>query len=79
MGQHARGETPNRIVRQAEGVYIVDREGKRSLALRASVRSDIGYGRKEVTDAIAAQAAELSYYHAYAGHGSEPSIRLGQS
>ena len=79
MGQHARGETPNRIVRQAEGVYIVDREGKRSLDGFAGLYCvNIGYGRQEVTDAIAAQAAELSYYHAYAGHGSEPSIRLAK-
>ena len=28
MGQHARGETPNRIVSGGEGVYITDRDGR---------------------------------------------------
>jgi L-2,4-diaminobutyrate transaminase len=39
---------------------------------------NVGYGRTKITDAIAAQAAALSYYHAYVGHGSEPSIRLAK-
>jgi L-2,4-diaminobutyrate transaminase len=37
-----------------------------------------GYGRAEITDAIAAQAKELSYYHAYVGHGTEASITLAK-
>lgn len=79
MAQHARGETPNRIVAGGEGVYIVDREGKRSLDAFAGLYCvNVGYGRREITDAIAAQAAQLSYYHAYVGHGSEPSIRLAK-
>ena len=32
MAQHARGETPNRIIAGGEGVYIVDRDGNRSPA-----------------------------------------------
>jgi L-2,4-diaminobutyrate transaminase len=31
MAQHARGETPNRIVTGGEGVYVVDRQGRRTL------------------------------------------------
>jgi L-2,4-diaminobutyrate transaminase len=79
MAQHARGETPNRIITGAEGVYIVDRQGKRSLDAFAGLYCvNVGYGRTKITDAIAAQAAALSYYHAYVGHGSEPSIRLAK-
>ncbi|SCW94970.1 aspartate aminotransferase family protein [Ancylobacter rudongensis] len=79
MGQHARGETPNRIITGAEGVYIVDREGRRSLdAFGGLYCVNVGYGRKKITDAIAEQASKLAYYHAYAGHGSEPSIRLAR-
>ena len=79
MGQHARGETPNRIIAGGEGVYIVDREGKRSLDAFAGLYCvNVGYGRKSITDAIAEQAAKLPYYHAYVGHGSEPSIRLAK-
>jgi L-2,4-diaminobutyrate transaminase len=79
MAQHARGETPNRIITGAEGVYIVDRNGKRSLDAFAGLYCvNVGYGRTKITDAIAAQAAALPYYHAYVGHGSEPSIRLAK-
>ncbi len=79
MGQHARGETPNRIIAGGEGVYIVDRDGKRGLDAFAGLYCvNVGYGRKAITDAIAAQAARLPYYHAYVGHGSEPSIRLAK-
>lgn len=79
MGQHARGETPNRIIAGGEGVYIVDRGGKRSLDAFAGLYCvNVGYGRKSITDAIAEQAARLPYYHAYVGHGSEPSIRLAK-
>ncbi|MGQ7793889.1 aspartate aminotransferase family protein [Faunimonas sp. B44] len=77
MGQHARGESPSRIVTGGEGVYIVDRDGRRSLDAFAGLYCvNVGYGRKEIADAIARQAAELSYYHAYAGHGTEASITL---
>lgn len=79
MGHHARGETPNRIIAGGEGVYIVDRDGKRSLDAFAGLYCvNVGYGRRAITDAIAEQAAKLPYYHAYVGHGSEPSIRLAK-
>ena len=79
MGMHARGETPNRIMAGGEGAYVVDRDGRRSLDAFAGLYCvNVGYGRKEIADAIAAQASSLPYYHAYAGHGSEPSIRLAK-
>ena len=79
MAAHARGETPNRIITGGEGVYITDRDGKRSLDAFAGLYCvNVGYGRREIADAIAAQAHELAYYHAYVGHGSEPSIRLAK-
>ena len=60
MAQHARGETPNRIIAGGEGVYIVDREGKRSLDAFAGLYCvNVGYGRTKITNAIAAQAAAL--------------------
>jgi L-2,4-diaminobutyrate transaminase len=79
MAQHARGEAPIRIVTGGEGVYIVDQNGRRSLDAFAGLYCvNVGYGRTKITDAIAAQAAALPYYHAYVGHGSEPSIRLAK-
>lgn len=79
LAQHARGESPQRIITSGEGVYITDSNGNRSLDGFAGLYCvNAGYGRREVANAIAAQAHKLSYYHAYAGHGSEPAIRLAK-
>ncbi|GHF74602.1 aspartate aminotransferase family protein [Seohaeicola zhoushanensis] len=79
LAQHARGESPNRIVRTASGVFIEDRDGNRLLDAFAGLYCvNIGYGRQEVAEAIAEQARELAYYHAYAGHGTEASVTLAQ-
>jgi L-2,4-diaminobutyrate transaminase len=79
MGMHARGETPTRVIEGGEGVYITDRDGRRSLDAFAGLYCvNVGYGRTEIAEAIAEQARRLPYYHAYVGHGSEPSIRLAK-
>ena len=79
LAQHARGETPSRIITSGEGVYIFDRDGNKFLDGFAGLYCvNIGYGRTEVSDAIAKQAKELSYYHSYVGHGTEASITLSK-
>jgi len=79
MGMHARGETPTRVIAGGEGVYITDTNGKRSLDAFAGLYCvNVGYGRQEIADAIAAQAKSLAYYHAYVGHGTEASITLSK-
>ncbi len=77
MAAHARGEAPTRVVTGGEGVYVVDREGRRSLDAFAGLYCvNVGYGRREIADAISEQAHKLAYYHAYVGHGSEVAIKL---
>ncbi len=77
LAQHARGESPNRIVTGGSGVFIEDRDGNRLLDAFAGLYCvNVGYGRTEIAEAIAAQARELAYYHAYVGHGTEASITL---
>jgi L-2,4-diaminobutyrate transaminase len=79
LAQHARGESASRIVTGGEGVYIHDRDGNRLLDAFAGLYCvNVGYGRTEIAEAIAAQARELAYYHAYAGHGTEASITLAR-
>ncbi|PWR03433.1 hypothetical protein DKT77_06125 [Meridianimarinicoccus roseus] len=79
LAQHARGESPSRIITTAEGCHITDRDGNRFLDGFAGLYCvNIGYGRQEVSEAIAAQARELAYYHAYVGHGTEASITLSK-
>lgn len=78
LAQHARGET-SRIITGGSGVYIEDRDGRKLLDAFAGLYCvNAGYGRTEIADAIAAQAHELAYYHAYVGHGTEASITLAK-
>jgi len=77
LAQFARGELRSRIITGGDGVYITDRDGNRLLDAFAGLYCvNIGYGRQQVADAIARQAKELAYYHAYVGHGTEASITL---
>ncbi len=77
--QHARGESPNRIITSGDGVFITDRDGNRLLDGFAGLYCvNVGYGRTEIADAIAEQARELAYYHAYMGAGTEASITLAR-
>ncbi|MEZ5783855.1 MAG: aspartate aminotransferase family protein [Rhizobiaceae bacterium] len=79
LAQHARGETPSRIVTGGKGVFIEDRDGNRLLDAFAGLYCvNVGYGRPEIAEAIADQAKELAYYHAYVGHGTEASITLAK-
>lgn len=79
LAKHARGEAPGRIISGGEGVYIEDRDGRRLLDGFAGLYCvNVGYGRPEISDAIAAQARQLAYYHAYVGHGTEASVTLAK-
>ena len=79
LAQHARGESPSRVISTASGVHIEDRDGNRLLDAFAGLYCvNVGYGRTEISEAIAKQAHELAYYHSYAGHGTEASITLAK-
>jgi L-2,4-diaminobutyrate transaminase len=79
LAQHARGEGANRVVKTASGVFIEDRDGDKLLDAFAGLYCvNVGYGRQEIAEAIADQARELAYYHAYVGHGTEASITLSK-
>ncbi|HKY94861.1 MAG TPA: aminotransferase [Kiloniellales bacterium] len=78
LKRYAQGEAAGpRIIAGAKGVHIVDRDGRRYLdGFGGLYCVNVGYGRSEVAEAIAAQARQLAYYHVYAGNSNEPSIRL---
>ncbi len=79
LAQHARGDSPTRIIQTAKGVFIEDRDGNKLLDAFAGLYCvNVGYGRQDIADAIAKQAKELAYYHAYVGHGTEASITLSK-
>jgi L-2,4-diaminobutyrate transaminase len=73
----ASGAAPSRIVTEGYGIRIRDSRGVESIdAFSGLYCVNIGYGRREVADAIYEQAKRLAYFHSYAGHSSEPAIRL---
>jgi len=79
LAEFARGEAPQRVITGGKGCHIEDREGNRLLDAFAGLYCvNAGYGRPEVAEAIAEQARELAYYHAYVGHGTEASITLAK-
>lgn len=79
LAEFARGEAPQRIVTGGSGCHIEDRDGNRLLDAFAGLYCvNVGYGRPEIADAIAEQARELAYYHAYVGHGTEAAITLAK-
>ena len=79
LAEFARGELANRIITGGTNCHIEDRDGNRSLDAFAGLYCvNVGYGRQDIADAIAAQAKELAYYHAYVGHGTEASITLAK-
>lgn len=79
VANHARGDVPGRIITGGDGCTVVDRDGNRLLdGFAALYCVNAGYGRTEIADAIARQAHELAYFHAFGGHGNEPAIRLAK-
>ena len=79
LAEFARGNAPQRIITTAKDCHITDRDGTRLLDAFAGLYCvNVGYGRQEIAEAIADQARELAYYHAYVGHGTEASITLSK-
>ena len=79
LADFARGAIAPRVIKTAQGCHITDRDGTRLLDAFAGLYCvNIGYGRPEIADAIADQARELAYYHAYVGHGTEAAITLSK-
>jgi L-2,4-diaminobutyrate transaminase len=79
LAEFARGNLSQRVVTGGQGCHIEDRDGNRLLDAFAGLYCvNVGYGRPEIAEAIADQARELAYYHAYVGHGTEASITLAK-
>jgi L-2,4-diaminobutyrate transaminase len=66
-----------RIMAEGRGITLTDSQGRRYLDAVAGLWCvNIGYGRTEVVDAMAAQARRLAYYHTFSSMSNEPQIRL---
>ena len=82
IADFASGKSPATLVETASGVRVrltEDGEERELIDAFAGLYCvNIGYGRKEVADAIARQAHKLAYFHSYAGHSTEELIRLSE-
>ena len=77
LAQHL--ETGPRIMVRGDGVTLYDNHGRAYIdALAGLWCVNVGYGRKEIADAIHAQALKLPYYHSFASMGTEPAIHVAE-
>jgi len=77
LAKFERGEIDHRIMKSAKGVEIIDSNGNSYIdAFSGLYCVNVGYGCREIIDAIKKQADELSYYHCYYGNATEASIKL---
>ena len=67
----------SRIIVKGEGVWLTDSEGNRIMDGMAGLWNvQIGHGRGEIADAVAAQMRELSYYNTFFKTTHPPVIEL---
>ena len=65
------------VIESATGARVRDSHGREYVDGLAGLWCvDIGYGRQEVADAIAAQASKLPYYHSFFSMANAPTIEL---
>ncbi len=65
------------VIVGGEGARLRDNRGREYIDGLAGLWCvDVGYGRRELADAIARQARELPYYHSFFSMANQPSIEL---
>jgi putrescine---pyruvate transaminase len=69
----------SRIIERGEGCHIFDNAGKRYLDGFAGLWCvNIGYGRREITEAVMRQMNELPYYNTFFGTTTPPATLLAE-
>ena len=68
-----------RVITKADGIYIWDSNGVKILdAMSGLWCVNVGYGRKELVDAAAAQMQELPYYNSFFQTTNIPAVKLAE-
>ena len=74
MGAVSREEL---VIDRGEGPWVFDEAGTRYLDATASLwYANLGYGRAEIADAVAAQMKRLAAYHTFADLGNRPANEI---
>ena len=67
------------IIDRGEDVWVWDADGRRYLDATASLwYCNVGHGRREIADAVAAQLARLEAYSAYGDFANRPALELAE-
>jgi L-2,4-diaminobutyrate transaminase len=67
------------VIVKGEGVWLEDSHGRRYIDGMAGLWCvNIGYGRREIADAMHRQAMTLPYFHSFSSWATEPPILLAQ-
>ncbi len=67
------------VIRSAEGVWLEDIAGNRYLDATAALwYCNVGYGRREIADAVAEQLVRLPAYSSFGAYTSEPTVALAE-
>jgi L-2,4-diaminobutyrate transaminase len=65
------------VITEAKGVRVRGHDGREYIDAMAGLWCvNVGYGRRELVEAMTAQAERLPYFHSFAGMSHEPMIRL---
>jgi putrescine---pyruvate transaminase len=65
------------VLARGDGMFVWDDAGRRYLDGSASLwYANVGHGRREIADAVAAQLGQLETYHAFGDHANRPAIEL---
>jgi putrescine---pyruvate transaminase len=68
------------VIDRGDDVWVWDDEGKRYLDATASLwYANVGHGRREITEAIAAQLARLEAYSAFGDFANRPALELAEA
>ena len=68
--------TGTHVITSGEGVYLYGEEGKLLDGLAGLWCVNVGYGRKEIADAVSKQIRELSYYPSFFNTTTEAAVML---
>jgi adenosylmethionine-8-amino-7-oxononanoate aminotransferase len=67
------------VIERGEGVWVWDRDGRRYLDATASLwYANIGHGRPEIAEAVAAQMARIEAYSAFGDFANAPALELAE-
>lgn len=69
--------TPPLVLASGDGSWVTDADGNRYLDATAALWfAQIGYGRREIADAIHTQSSRLHAYHTFGDYSNEPAMEL---